>query len=255
MEREEVFRKILDLYGKMPENFNILQNQIDLSVQVEYFEYSRRVKKKLNPEEIITNKERLFLPGITKREKKFLLAKLASVEDVSAFRTIEKYTQSVDNEELKDWAALAYLESKMFLESTFLNESQVFISTGLGGKGSKLRYFVVITSKSGSYFSDIQKKIIKSEFEFSLGKNNSELEEISFSDSFATLLVLIPLNIPINDVFETAVKECNEFGNFLTDDFIVTNVKAMTNQEIVKFLEEHKNDVSDKTKSIELNDE
>ncbi len=39
---------------------------------------------------------------------------------------------------------LAFQENKMLLESSLLDENQILISTGLGGKGMKLRYFTVM---------------------------------------------------------------------------------------------------------------
>jgi hypothetical protein len=55
---------------------------------------------------------------------------------------------------LKDWAALSLQESRMTLESSLLDENQVIISTGLGGKAKKLRYFAVIAAKRRENFSE-----------------------------------------------------------------------------------------------------
>jgi len=91
-----------------------------------------------------------------------MLVKLASINSVEAFRTIERYLKE-PNHSLRDWAKLAFQESKLLLESKLLDENQVLISTGLGGKGMKLRYFTVILSDTGENLTKIQKKIINSE--------------------------------------------------------------------------------------------
>ena len=116
----------------------------------------------------------------------------------------------------------------------------MFISTGLGGKGSLLRYFIVLLSKKRNALNEIQKKIIHGEFEFLLNKNDSELESITFYDKFVTMVVLIPLHITIKEFFREGINECNQFGNFLRANFLVTNVKQLSADEINEFLRTHK---------------
>ena len=128
----------------------------------------------------------------------------------------------------------------MLLESKILNENKVFISTGLGGKGDKLRYFVVLIGRNISEFSEIHKKIIQNEFEMTLRKYNAEIEEIEYSQAFATLLTIVPLNVTIKQVFKEAIDESNLYGNFLIPNFIITNVKTLSFDEIRDFLEKQR---------------
>ena len=65
---------------------------------------------------------------------------------MECYRAIESFLE-IAEEILHDWAVLALNESRMLLESKFLDESQVFISTGLGGKEEKFRYFVVLMTR------------------------------------------------------------------------------------------------------------
>ncbi|NOZ45877.1 MAG: hypothetical protein GXO79_03755, partial [Chlorobi bacterium] len=156
-EGENIFDKLRELASQLDGNFNILENVIDVNVQMEYFKYSRNVKKDIDAKSILSKINNLFNENISISDKKHLLSQLASLDDVKAFRAIEKYMKNSD-ELLHDWALMAYQESKMLLESSLLDESQVFISTGLGGKGTKLRYFIVLFSKSGKQFNKVQQK-------------------------------------------------------------------------------------------------
>ena len=124
----------------------------------------------------------------------------------------------------------------MLLESKLLEENQVFISTGLGGKGSKLRYFVVLIGRDDIELSDLQKKVIKNEFEDILSKHDSEIENIDFMGNFATMLVMVPLKVALKDVFRSAIQECNQYGDFMKYNFIITNVKELNLDEIKDFL-------------------
>lgn len=245
MNTEDVQSKIHEIFGNISNNFNILEDQIDISLQMEYFELSKSHKKKLKSAEILASKDDIFREDVSDEDKKILLTRLASLDDVTAYRTIEQFVNKTDSK-IRDWGILALQESRMMLESTLLDENQVFISTGLGGKGQKLRYFVVLTSKNNKPFNDLQKRIIRSEFEFNLDKHNAELEELEYAEFFATFLTLIPLDLDIKLVLRDAVNECNLFGDFLTTNFIVTNVKKLSIPEIKKFLEESdKEDESD----------
>jgi len=241
MENENLYDKIKDYLGNSPDRFHIMENQIDIEVQMEYFEYSKRLKSQLETEKIINEKDNIFINELDEEYKKELLVKLACIDDVKAFRTIEKYLLN-PNENLKNWASLALQESKMLLESKLLDENQVFISTGLGGKNGKLRYFIVILSKGNANLSETQKKIIKNEFDYILKKSDSEIEKLDFSDSLTTIVAIIPISVTLKDLFNAAIDECNQYGNFLKKSFIVTNVKILSMDEIINILKDQNHD-------------
>jgi hypothetical protein len=175
-------------------------------------------------------------PGYSVDVKKEILARMASIESVECFRAIEAYMEHA-MEPLLSWAILALNESRMLLESKIMDENQVFISTGLGGKDEKLRYFVVLMSRTKVDLTSTQKMVIKNEFEFILKKLDAVMEEANFSGFLATILLLLPMNQSLKSVFKEAIDECNRYGNFLNDDFIVTNVRVLSFGEIEEFLE------------------
>jgi len=239
MDDENIYERIQDIFGNFPENFSILEEQIDIDLQMEYFEYSRNFKRNLSDNKIIAAKENLLDEKRSLASKKKLLVQLASLEEVEAYRAIEKYLKNPDSE-LKDWAVLAFQESRMLLQSKLLDEDQVFISTGLGGKGSRLRYFVVLINSYDKAFDNFQQKLIRAEFEFFLRKHDAELEEINFTGNYCTLLAIVPVKASIRDVFREAVTECNEYGDFISSNFIVTNVKTLSYEEISDFIRKQK---------------
>jgi hypothetical protein len=235
MENENIYDKIKEILGTIPMNFNILEEKIDIDLQMEYFEFSKNVKKDLNQEEILKNKEDLFNMALPEKLRMTRFTELASLDNVEAYRTIERYLRSPLSS-LRQWAILALQESRMLLESRLLDENQVFISTGLGGKGSKLRYFVVLLLKPGKEFSELNKKIVRNELEIMLNKHQGEIEQLSFTGKFATLMVIIPLHVPVQQIFRESVNECNLYGDFLKPNFIITNVKELSKGEIDEFL-------------------
>ena len=244
MEQENLFDKIQEILGNLHGNFNVLEEQIDIDLQLEYFESSKDNKKNIDREETFNERDDLFSDLKTIQQKKSLLVRLASVDKVEAFRTLERYRQNPDPE-LKDWASLAMHESKMLLEGSLLNENQVFISTGLGGKGQKLRYFAVFLLEVDEVMDDFKQKIIRSEMEYLFKKNGIEMEEIKFQEVLVTLKAVIPIQVQLNQIFEKLIENCNQMGNFLQPNFIVTNVKELSLEEIAEVLESAKSNEDD----------
>jgi len=128
----------------------------------------------------------------------------------------------------------------MNLESHLLEENQIFISTGLGGKEDKLRYFVVLIARNRELLSDSQIRIINSEFTEVLNKFDAEIEDSNASGYLATFQLLLPIQYPVKQVFQEGIDEVNQFGDFLRETCIVTNVKKLSFEEIEDFIEQKK---------------
>lgn len=240
MDDEFIYKKIQDALRGIPENFNILEEQIDIQLQAEYFEFARKFREGKSVKRYLKQKDKLFDAETEAKNKKKILMALASSAEVEDFRTIERYLQNPDKD-LKEWAILALQESRMLLQSSLLDEQQVFISTGLGGKGQKLRYFVVFLNKSGVQLSTMQKKILNDELQYALEQNDGELEEMNSMIDFTTAMVVLPITSPLKDLFQGVVDECNQYGDFLQEDMVITNVKRLNAVEIVEILQQQRN--------------
>ena len=128
------------------------------------------------------------------------------------------------------------LESRLLLESTFLDENKVLITTGLGGKGNKLRYFIVFFTDDGSPITQLQQRIIQNEINYASCRHGAELEDLIFEEDFAYILTVVPIQIPVQQFFNKILRECNEFGAFLFNDFIISNIKILSVEEIRELL-------------------
>ncbi len=236
MEEENIYKRIQEAISSLPENFSILEEQIDVELQMEYFNYSRDIKSGFSEEVISDHQDDLFSPEISVQEKKNLLVLLASQDKVESFRSIEKYAKNPDPE-LRDWSILALQESRMVIQSSLMDEQQVYISTGLGGKNQKLRYFTVfVGSENIDEYSPVQQRLIQTELEYALKNHHGDLEEISFHKDLAIAILLLPVKSDIQSVFIGLINECNQYGDFIRQDIIITNVKRMNIDEIRQFI-------------------
>ncbi len=232
---DNIYDKIQELLGDIPGNLTILEQQIDADVQMEYFNYAKSLTGDFDPDEVLKNKEFIFSHDLTLDDKKHMLVQLANIDSIEAYRTLERYIHG-SPDQLRDWATLALQECRLLLESKLLDESQVLISTGLGGKGLKLRYFTVLLNVHGRSYTSFERRIISEEVRFSIKKSKGELEYIRFDKELCTVLSMIPLQVPVQGLFDDLIHECNQYGDFLNPDYIITNVRELKNSQIRKMI-------------------
>lgn len=226
LEHNNIYDKIQELLGDIPGNLSILEEQIDAEIQMEYYNYCSSLEEDFDQEEVISQRDYIFRSDISTEDKKHLFVKLANTSSIEVYRTLEKYLHIADDY-LKDWATLALKECRLLLESNLLDKSQVLISTGLGGKGLKLRYYTVLIATNGKNFTSFEHTIITDEVQFAIKKSNGELEEICFDRELCTILSIIPLQTPVQQLFNEIIAECNQYGGFLETEFIITNVRIL----------------------------
>jgi hypothetical protein len=231
-------KRLNKLIDKNPSAYSIFEDAVDIKVQKSFYEYMAF----FSPEELIDNnnsleeKEKLYDKNTSLEKKKELLALLSNIDKVEAYRTIEQYAKDGE-EDLKEWTNIALQQSRMMLESTLLDEKSIFISTGLGGKERKLRYFCILfTNKVTSKPSRKEISIIREEIKFAFHKIDSVLESLDFTEGVISFKALIPMDANIKELFDNLIIEINNYGKILKNNMIITNVKALTIEEIEAIL-------------------
>lgn len=223
---------IREFLNALPDTFDIMEEGIDVQTQKNYIDHSHSFDRgELTETETVNLGNILFDIKTEIEAKKKALALLAHLGTITAFRQIEKYSKHPDKE-LKQWAALALQECKMFLENTLTNQSAGFISSGLGGLNDKLRYFFLVLSSSDRPFTTIQKKIIKEELILVAKDLNCVVEAVDQADTFVGLTVLVPMDVAVGTLIETGIKKCNELGDFVFEHYYVTNQEIPDKSEI-----------------------
>ena len=222
------------------EKVNILEEEIDVQVQKEYFALLNKLNKNVNArtqltQEYIERLNDLFDDTIDIEVKKEMLILLAAIDDVTIYRTIEHLSKQ--DSPIQKWATIALQQARMILQSSLLDDPGYFISTGLGGQGSLLRYFCVFPYRNKEELADYQKNILKNELALMLQKQNGSFENIEFYNRFSTASLLMPLKTDIPQVLADVIDECNIYGHFLVENILVTNVKKFTEEEILQLLD------------------
>lgn len=250
-DKDNTFDKRKAFLQQLDGNLHILEQRIPVEKQMEYFKYSDHVRKEHLPveeEDLEYYNIALYNEDTTLEYKKHILSLFAASRYIRGYRIIEKYSKDPDPE-LKDWASLALIESRMALESELSNEKQVFISTGLGGKDNKLRFYALLLSKDRQPLVDFQKEIIQREFSFFLPQVEGEIERLNMGGNFIEVTFLTPMSTNIKAVIDRIINEANQYGNFINDVYTVTNVREFSEEEVLKIA----NTPSDTDKDKEQN--
>lgn len=234
----KILNQLKGLSGEMKSNMHMLDEIVPVEEQMKYFQYSKYVNSQEKDKQPDRNFmiAKLFTPDISIEDKRYYLSVLAGMTDVASYRAIEAYHNSPLEKELTSWSALALTESRISLDGELSGEKQFFVSTGLGGRGGKLRYFSVIASKDRSDFTDFQKEVIKKELNFAYEAHDIDIENIDFKSNYVKIFLLCGLKFDPRACTENAIKECNEIGNFIDNRFLLTNVKLINDNEIQELL-------------------
>lgn len=236
---QKIIQDIEQLLSIAGSNLNILEEEVDLKVQQDYFNLLYEVSQDSDAypdiqKEYLEHINDLFDENTDAETKKRILVVLATVDDVVIYRAIEHFSKQTSS--LRKWAVIALQQSRMLLQSSLLDDPGIFISSGLGGNGHLLRYFCVFINRAADGLPAFQQNILKNELETALHKVNGKIESIKFQPDFTSALLLLPLQVNLQSLFSDLIDECNQYGNFLHENMIVTNVKKLTKKEIYKLL-------------------
>lgn len=230
-------KDIREFLKNIPDKYDIVEEGINIQTQKEYIDYSHSFTRgELTEKETLDLANFLFDTSLSIEAKKKVLTLLAHLGTITAFRQIEKYYKHPDKD-LKQWTALALQECKMFLESTLTDQSTGFISSGLGGLKDKLRYYFLVLPTSDKAFTTSQKNIIEKELNFVAKEMNSIVESVDHSEKHVGVTTLVPMDVAVGTLIETVIKKCNELGDFVFENYYVTNQNIPDTLEINNIIE------------------
>lgn len=221
-------------------DYMILEEGIDVRSQNDFFSmrselYQDRQKFIALSKEAKQNISLLFDPNTPAKQIKHLLVLLASIDSIPVYRTLQRYSEI--ETPLRSWAVIAAQQSRMLISTSLMNNNAgVFISSGLGGIKSRLRYFCVFPYNNTDTLEEFQEELLLNELQFYIKQAHGSIEKFSINRHYITSTILLPLRTDIKELFGAIINECNIYGNFLDERVIITNVKELTDSEIKKHI-------------------
>ncbi|MDR1563195.1 MAG: hypothetical protein LBS54_08995 [Dysgonamonadaceae bacterium] len=229
--RNDFFDELSQSLSENNKQLQVIKSDVPFDKQLEFF----KIVKRLNTLDLPSIEEQIELLGkseLIEREENVVLASLAMSCDVKAFRALEEHRKLHPG----DFANMAYMHANMMLQSEFSDSKLIFISTGMGGKGNNLRYAALFKSNRQETFSAYQRDLIEKEIPYYINRHEGEVEEIEIGDNYFTLVFLHEFNGDVKVLLENAAGECNQFGDFIDNNFILTNIKRFSQEEIEQLL-------------------
>jgi hypothetical protein len=222
------FKNLQQLLESINGQLRFLDVSVPVETQMEYFRYSENVKNSSSLTSVEEQIGVLHSSESSPKELKYALTYLAVSSDIKAYRVIESYNK----EHSDNWVAMCLLQAKITLEAELSGEKHIFISTGLGGKGDQLRFSALFKANHLRPFSNYQKELIEKEIPYFIEQYGGVVEEIKTGENYFTILFLIRFSVDIKTLFEHALNECNQYGDFINKFFSITNIKAFSEEEI-----------------------
>ena len=236
---EKILEQMRDLALKHPEKIQIVETNVDADVQLEFYSMMQEEGKS----DAVDDMQAIFarLSDCTDlEERKHLLVSLACTGEIEAYRFLEKYLVTCDDD-IKKWAVLACQQCQMFLESSLLDESKLYVASGLGGKDYRLRYIFVLFGKTKDEFTDFQKKVISNESKYYLEKSGSVSENLQYLCNYAICTALVPLYEDVVAIVQSIIDEVNQYGGFVKQSIFITNEKPVGKDVLDKMFDSDEN--------------
>ncbi len=236
----------MDELSQLNGQIHQLEEPVPLSVQAEYFKQSIALRmtkddKSLHsyvPEEA----ERvLFDTEKPNSVRRMALSRLAISGRVEAFRVIEDFLE-VARGELRQWALMAKLECRVAMMSDLVDEKQIAVASGLGGRDNLMRFMGLFHTARLQEFLPFQVELFFKELEYRMEQYGGQVESKEVGYNYINVSFLLPIQSPIKEIFTGLILECNLYGNFLGDSFLVTNSQPITldviNETLAKYARE-----------------
>lgn len=233
--QERVLHKMREIALTHPEKIRIVETNVDADVQLEFY----GLMQKAGEDTSAPNLQNLFDKLESSDDfdtKKLLLVDIAATGELEAFRFLEKYLVDCD-ESIRKWALLACQQCQMFLESSLMDESKIYVASGLGGKEHRLRYIFVLAGVKKEDFTDFHKKIIANEVDYFLKKADSISENLQYDFNYAICTALIPLSEDVVALVQSIIDEVNQYGSFITPSIFITNEKPVNKEMLDKMFD------------------
>ncbi len=231
-------------------NLKIIEYGIDFQVVMEYWRLMRQHKEKLSDE--VRNAQSKELYQLPKEEQKVLLTHLGRSGVVADYRLLEDFMENVDSEEMKKWAIVALQHCRIHIENDLLDDPIGFIATGLGGKGSKIRYYFVLIATEE--LRPVMVSEIEASYQEIVGGFDAEIEEVRQLNDYIIVKILCPLNVRLAKIIEIG----KENYPFLSDDYIATNMITPDEEMIKDWIANKKKssmDIAEALKNLEFDDD
>jgi hypothetical protein len=222
----------MDFFQKYPNKIKVVDVEVDVKTQMEYFTYLSEVLQNFNDKSYTDAiGEQSFDANATLDDRKRMLTLLSCSERVEVLRALEHYAKSCPDE-LKDFVAMCVYQCRTSIESELLDERHALVVSGMGGKENKVRYFAALATLSGETWSATKQHLLREELALASKEYGAEVELLEFSGKYAKMLLLTPITQSPATIVRDAKNASNALGAFISRQEVITNVSQLSDEKL-----------------------
>ncbi|MDR1021763.1 MAG: hypothetical protein LBL94_00565 [Prevotellaceae bacterium] len=222
----------MDFFQRYPHKVKVINLQVDMKIQMEYFELLSEVFQGRNAEALaVIPKENAFNLNLPLDYRKRMLAWLSSSEEVDMLRELEQYEKNCPDD-VKGFVSMCVYQCRTNLESALLGEHHAVVASGMGGEGNKVRYFAALITLSGEAWNTTEQHLLREELKLASKALDAVVEQLEFSGKYAKMLILAPITLSPVAVIHSAKDASNALGDFISPQEVVTNVARLSDEEL-----------------------
>jgi hypothetical protein len=226
----------MDFFQRYPYKVKVVDLQLDMKTQMEYFSLLSEIFQGNNPEALASiPREKTFDPNVPWEYRKRMLAWLSSSEEVDVLRDLEQYEKNCPEEE-RGFVSMCVYQCRTNIESALLGEHHAVVASGMGGEGNRIRYFAALTTVSGQAWSATEQHLLREELMLACREQDAAVELLEFSGRYAKILLLTPITLSPVAVVRSAKNASNELGVFISQREVITNISRLSDEELDKIL-------------------
>jgi hypothetical protein len=226
----------LDFFQRYPYKVKVVDLQLDIKTQMEYFGLLSEIFQGANAEALASiPRGKTFDPSVPLEYRKRMLAWLSMSEEVDVLRKLEQYEKCCPEEE-KGFVSMCVYQCRTNIEAALLGERHAMVASGMGGEGNKIRYFAALVTVSGQAWSATEQHLLRGELMLACKEQGTVVEQLEFSGRYAKILLLTPITLSPVVVIRNAKNASNELGVFIGQQEVITNISRLSDEELDKIL-------------------
>ena len=230
-EERNMYEQLQELLGQLPTEFKVVEHGFDPNLVANFQKLAQDIRKEMEDEgkaEVAAIQDQLNTITDQDQLKKYV-TQLSIIGSVAALRALEAYEKKA-SEDLLKWTQMSLTQCRIKVESELLDEPISYITTGLGGRGNKIRYYMA--AKSPEKLTPGRVQFAYQEFKDLTKEWKAELESMENMGTYLLFRMLVPLNVMIPDMVTEGVERCG----FLDSQFWLSNMHKPTDEDLEEWL-------------------
>lgn len=220
-------------------NVHQLNEPVSMLIQGQFYLYNKELREQIGRGHITLDEEDIInrvtcIAGdkeVVGAELKRALSELSCTESPRALRVVDELLETLQGE-ARSWALMAQLELRMRIVGNLVEESQIILSSGLGGRGFLVRLNGYCLNSNLSRWQDYQRELLHTELAYTCSKIGGEVEQELWGEEYFIFTILLPYDVDIQSTLQSFIERCNEFGGFIHPDCHVTNMDVFEHEAV-----------------------